>query len=149
MDTLIGLPVLSLPGVTAYSDGTIKLPDSTAQMPHGGIREYRTKRIIGAITRSRKSAKHSYRGAYSSVFGNIKVHRVVCEAFHGPPPSSDSVVIHVDEDGLNNRPENLRWGTQKENLNMPKFIRYCRSRTGESSPVAKARVRRLRCLIAA
>lgn len=50
-----------------------------------------------------------------------KVHQLVCEAFHGPKPFPEAVVIHLDEDALNNRPENLKWGTQKENLNMPKF----------------------------
>jgi hypothetical protein len=43
----------------------------------------------------------------------------------------------MDEDALNNRPSNLRWGTQKENLNMPGFIEYCRARKGENSPRAK------------
>ncbi|QDP54003.1 MAG: putative uncharacterized HNH endonuclease [Prokaryotic dsDNA virus sp.] len=50
-----------------------------------------------------------------------KVHQLVCEAFHGPKPFETAVVIHKDEDALNNRPENLKWGTQKENLNAPKF----------------------------
>jgi len=76
-------------------------------------------------------------GFYSKKFGNMKVHRLVCEAFHGPAPFERAVVIHIDENALNNRPENLRWGTQKENLNMPNFIEYCKSRTGENSPVKK------------
>lgn len=118
-------------------------------MPHGGMRSYKTKRIAGCVTKSRKSASHLYRDARSSKFGHLKVHQVVCEAFHGPRPSANSVVIHIDEDGLNNRPENLRWGTQKENLNMPKFIQYCHSRTGENSPIVKARARRSQDLITA
>ena len=67
----------------------------------------------------------------------MKIHRLVCEAFHGPAPSKRSVVLHLDENALNNNPENLRWGTQKENLNMPKFIEYCKSRIGANSPVTK------------
>jgi hypothetical protein len=51
------------------------------------------------------------------------------------------VVLHLNEDALDNRPENLRWGTQKENLNMPKFIEYCKGRTGENSPSAKAKAK--------
>lgn len=80
---------------------------------------------------------------YSRKFGNLKVHRLVCEAFHGAAPEDGMVVIHLDEDATNNRPENLKWGTQKENLNMPGFIAYCKSRTGENSPTIKGRANRL------
>ena len=69
----------------------------------------------------------------------MKVHQLVCDAFHGPKPFDGAVVIHINEDGLDNRAENLKWGTQKENLNMPKFLEYCRSRTGSNSPTAKAK----------
>ncbi len=47
--------------------------------------------------------------------------------------------MHLDENAANNGADNLAWGTQKENLNAPGFLTYCRSRTGEDSPVAKAR----------
>jgi hypothetical protein len=43
------------------------------------------------------------------------VHRLVCEAFHGAPPSPTHQVRHLDGNGLNNRPTNLCWGTQIEN----------------------------------
>lgn len=96
-------------------------------MPHGGIREYISKPTYGVVTRASKTARHSYRGIYNKFYGNMKVHRLVCEAFHGPPPFDGAVVIHLDEDAHNNKPENLKWGTQKENLNMPKFKEYLRS----------------------
>jgi hypothetical protein len=44
------------------------------------------------------------------------VHKAVAWAFHGPPPTARHVVAHNDGDGHNNRPENLRWATQAENL---------------------------------
>ena len=47
--------------------------------------------------------------------------------------------LHIDENSANNRPENLKWGTQKENMNAPGYLAYCRSRVGDLSPVAKAR----------
>jgi hypothetical protein len=43
------------------------------------------------------------------------VHRLMCEAFHGPPPSDDAVVRHLNGIRTDNRPENLRWGTPAEN----------------------------------
>ena len=120
-------PVASRPGVSASSLGRILFPCKEAAMPHGGVRRYVTKPVYGTTQRSKKGAKHEYKGVYNRSYGNMKVHRLVCEAFHGPAPDQRSVVIHIDENALNNRPENLRWGTQKENLNMPKFLAWCRS----------------------
>ena len=44
-----------------------------------------------------------------------------------------------DENAANNRPDNLRWGTQKENLNAEGFLTYCRGRVGENNPFVKGR----------
>lgn len=62
----------------------------------------------------------------------IRVHQVVCTAFHGPAPDGDMVVDHIDTNRCNNRPENLRWVTRLENaLNNPitrqKIILCCGS----------------------
>lgn len=43
------------------------------------------------------------------------VHRLVCMAFHGMPPSPSYQVRHLDGNRQNNVPSNLRWGTQVEN----------------------------------
>jgi len=51
---------------------------------------------------------------------NYRVSRLICEAWYGPSPPGKSVCMHLDEDATNNRPENLRWGTQTENMNFPK-----------------------------
>lgn len=72
----------------------------------------------------------------------LKVHRLVCLAFNGVPPPGLNRVLHGDEDWRNNRCDNLRWGTQKENLNAPGFIAYCKSRTGDNSPFRKGRARK-------
>lgn len=50
-------------------------------------------------------------------YGLLLVSRLVCAAFHGPAPFEGAVVMHLDDDPLNNRPENLRWATQRQNLN--------------------------------
>lgn len=123
----------------ASSFGRILLPKREAMMPHGGIRSYDPKPTHGVKTRATKTARHVYMGIYNKFYGNMKIHRLVCEAFHGPATDELNVVIHLDEDATNNRPENLKWGTMKENLNMPGFVEYCRSRTGENSPIYKHR----------
>ena len=42
-------------------------------------------------------------------------HDLICRAFHGPPKKGQ-IVLHKDNDRLNILPGNLRWGTQKENI---------------------------------
>lgn len=69
---------------------------------------------------------------YMIFTGNIRVHQVVCTAFHGPEPEPHMVVDHIDTNRCNNRPENLRWLTRLENaLNNPatrkKIIYHCGS----------------------
>lgn len=50
------------------------------------------------------------------ILGKLRpVHRLVCEAFHGTSPADKPHVLHGDGDSKNNRQENLRWGTRKEN----------------------------------
>jgi hypothetical protein len=107
------------------------------------VRWYRSKPTYGVVTSARKGAKHTYRGLYRRGIGNVKVHRLVCEAFHGPAPEGKNVVIHINEDAHDNRPQNLKWGTQKENLNAPGFKAWQRTRTGENHPVYKAKMARL------
>lgn len=47
----------------------------------------------------------------------IGVHRLVALAFIGPQPSPRHLVCHNNGDPRDNRVENLRWGTQSDNIN--------------------------------
>lgn len=49
------------------------------------------------------------------LLAGVPIHRIVCTAFNGPPPSDQHVVDHIDTNRANNRPENLRWLTRLEN----------------------------------
>lgn len=44
-----------------------------------------------------------------------RIHRMVAEAFLGPPPRDGMHVLHGDGNPENNAIENLRWGTPQEN----------------------------------
>lgn len=59
-----------------------------------------------------------YLWTYGSKFGvqkRIWVHRAVLEAFKEKRPNG-MVAMHIDNNPLNNRLENLMWGTQKMNI---------------------------------
>ena len=133
--------VPSFPGMTASSWGRVKLPCTEAAMPNGTIRQYITKPIIGCWAVG--SGGGRYIVYWKRAGKTLKIARLVCEAFHGPAPFPGAVVMHKDENSRNNRPDNLEWGTQKQNLNAPGFIAYCRSRTGENSPTLKAHAKRM------
>jgi len=44
----------------------------------------------------------------------IGAHRLVCEAWHGPPPEGHEAA-HSDGNSLNNNQDNLRWATPAQN----------------------------------
>ena len=127
----------SLPEYEASSLGRVRRKVYSRQMPHGGVRLYGGKPHHGVAIKKPKRMMFFFRGK------TYKVHRAVCEAFHGPPPFDGAYVLHINEDAYDNRPENLKWGTQRENLNAPGFIEYCKGRTGENSPTAKAARKRM------
>jgi len=64
-----------------------------------------------------------------------KVHKIVCILRHGPRPSPRHVPMHKDNDKLNNRPSNVRWGTISENL----------KHAHESGAMKANRKRKIRC----
>jgi hypothetical protein len=115
----------SLPEYMVSSWGRVMRIPYEAPMPYGGVRKYGGEPWYGVQASARKGAQVKrmifvFRGK------TYKVHQLVCEAFHGPKPFPEAVVMHADDNGCNNRPGNLSWGTQKQNLNTPKFREYCR-----------------------
>lgn len=44
------------------------------------------------------------------------IHKIICRAFHGEQPHGRWICVrHLDGDSLNNRADNLAWGTYKDN----------------------------------
>lgn len=127
--------VPSLPHLMASSHGRVMLAPYLAPVARGvGVRQYGGEPTPGQWDGSRF--------IYITGGKTKKVARLVCEAFNGPAPEGKRVCMHLDENSRNNRPENLAWGTQKENLNAPGFIAYCKGRLGENSPTTKGRAKR-------
>lgn len=120
-----------LPEYEASSKGRIRRVEHEVAMPNGGVRVNGGKAWFGTWAEDRERFIFMFKGK------TYKVARVVCAAFHGPPPFEDAVAMHMDENSRNNKPGNLEWGTQKQNLNAPGFIAYCKTRTGNNSPTRK------------
>ena len=63
--------------------------------------------------------KNGYMVVYLKVDGKLKtigVHRLVCDAFHGAPPSPEHIPDHINANRSDNRPSNLEWVTPKTNI---------------------------------
>jgi hypothetical protein len=127
----------SLAGLMASNMGRIMVSPYFGEMPNGRSRQYGGHPTTGQWTHDQKRYIYVHKGK------SYKVARMVCEAFHGEPIFDRAVCMHLNENPRDNRPENLAWGTQKENLNAIGFISYCRSRTGENSPNIKSKLRKL------
>lgn len=125
--------VPSLPQFLASSEGRVMVAPHIGKMPNGSPRQYGGQPHFGVWN------KLDARFVLFQGGKTYKVHRLICEAFHGPPPDGQNVCLHIDENSANNRADNLKWGTQKENLNAPSFIAYCEERIGENSPWVKGR----------
>lgn len=70
----------------------------------------------GKIRKLQKGLKGKYqRVQLQRSMNSISVHRLVALAWHDNPYNLP-VVRHLDDNGLNNRPENLKWDTQSNNI---------------------------------
>jgi hypothetical protein len=97
-------PVPGFPDYTISSFGRVRSLFCLGTKRHGGIM---------ALSRD----KRGYRSFLAYMNGKPHrgtLHRLVCEAFHGPPQPG-MYACHNDDDKDNNRASNLRWGTPKDN----------------------------------
>lgn len=97
----------------ASSDGRIRSVDHLVRCSRGG-----GMRMCAGRERVTFPLRNGYLALVLSVdsaFVNVRVHRFVCETFHGLAPNPTSVVRHLNGTQTDNRPENLCWGTPSEN----------------------------------
>lgn len=111
---------------------------------HGNVRCWNNQNGCGskvATPRLLKLTKFVGRDYYKVAISNKdgrrdrRVHQLVLEAFVGPRPSPNHVVMHLDDNGLNNHVSNLKWGTNQENSD--DMVRKGRSMRGEKASLAK------------
>jgi len=124
--------VPSKPHFMVSSEGRFMVKPYWGQMPNGGQRPYGGEPNFGVWNKQDGRFITVYKGK------TYKIHRLICEAFNGSAPFDGAVVMHVDENAANNRPNNLQWGTQKENLNAPGFKEYNRTKSHEAGIIAAA-----------
>lgn len=77
----------------------------------GEIRNKRRKNILKPHI-----DKDGYQVLSLGSVDNVKVHRVLCEAFYGPPPEGKNQVNHIDCNRQNNHFMNLEWVSPSENV---------------------------------
>jgi hypothetical protein len=85
-----------------------------------GLRVTTNGQVIFPSGRASRAKKRDrgYRVVHISVDGEtltVLVARIVCWQHHGPPPSPDHEVDHINNNHSDDRPENLRWLTSRTN----------------------------------
>lgn len=89
------------------------------------VSNYGNVRIDGKLKKFNLSPKQLY---YN--FCGMYLHRIIAELFI-PNPENKPEIDHIDTNKLNNRVDNLRWVTRKENLNNKQtLINYSKVRKG-------------------
>lgn len=74
----------------------------------------------------------------------FRISRLVCAAFHGPPPFEGALVLHFPDDTRTNcHKDNLKWGTQKGNMSTRD---YAKGEDHHSSKLSSAEVEEIRRL---
>lgn len=124
-----------LPNYDISEDGRVRRNRPSHKHPAGFVlKPYRDRHGYLTICLS-----HDSRGK------RFLVHRLVCEAFHGPPPFEGAHAAHWDGDKDRNHQDNLRWATPAENIADKR--RHGTQTYGETSGRAKttwATVRQMR-----
>lgn len=97
----------------ASNNGKIRSIDRAVKCRNGAFRKSKGKVLSGGFNR--------FTGYYTVMLTDgptrkcRSIHRLVCLAFNGLPPSESHQAAHKDGDKNNNAASNLMWATGKEN----------------------------------
>lgn len=107
-------PVVGYEGLYEVSNrGRVRSLDRVVLMRNGYARPL-TGRVLKPGTNTSGYLQVGLRKAKTTY--NAPIHRLVCEAFHGPAPEGKPWALHRDGDKSRNTPDNLYWGSPKENV---------------------------------
>lgn len=99
----------SIPGLERYEASSLgRVRHKERKVPLKGHVNRAGYPAFGYVDIDNKDARH-----YKT--RNMFFHQAVALAFHGQPSDPSLIVMHLDNDKTNNRPENLKWGTRAEN----------------------------------
>lgn len=96
------LPVPHFPGYEASDDGRVR-----------SLRRGRPRLLSVHVDRY---GYHRVNVQHDGANRVVGVHRLVCSAFHGAPPSDLPEARHLNGNPADNAPGNLRWGTHADNM---------------------------------
>jgi hypothetical protein len=108
---MIWRDIPSLPGYQASDDGQIRSVDRV-----DSLGRQKTGQVLGQQISANGYAVVSIYFADRKRGLPVLVHRLVCEAFHGPAPFLSACALHWRNDLSDNTPANVRWGSQAENM---------------------------------
>lgn len=95
----------------------------------GRVRKANDSALVTPLRHRQRSRDNQYAQIYlgKTLRHPFALHRLVAFAFFGPPEPGQEV-CHWNDIGVDNRVENLRWGTRKENCSDAQFTGHNRKR---------------------
>lgn len=107
----IWMPIPNLPYYQASSRGRIR--SLTRWVCRAGVYVLREGMVL--TPRENTTGRLQVSVYQDSKAQSRSVHSLVCEAFYGPKPEDKPFACHLNGDHLDNRPENLYWGSPTDN----------------------------------